>query len=143
MRRAVWVAWFITSSYALILLVQALDHWATTHAMAAAHSYCRGSLVTTFSPARTATCVANWLTDARGWIEYAHGILAHATPTNLYVYEALKVGDVLLFVIGLLCFGFALSCLWANIATQGVLSALGAIYTLTHGVTRLHARSRA
>ena len=143
MRRAVWVAWFITSFYVLVLLALAIDSWATSHAIAAAQAYCRGSLIAAFSPARTATCLANWLVDARGWLEYAHGMLAHATPGNLYLYEVLKVGDVLLFVIGLLCFGFALSCLWANIATQGVMSALGGIYTLTHGVTRLHARGRA
>lgn len=143
MRRAVWAAWFITGLYTLVLLAQAIDSWAATHAMAAAQAYCRGSLITAFSPARTTTCLANWFVDARGWIEYAQGMLAHATPGNLYVYEVLKVGDVLLFLIGLLCFGFALSCLWANIATQGMLSALGGIYTLTHGVSRLHTRSRA
>lgn len=143
MRHVIWAAWFLIGCCFIVELVHTIDAWADSNSLAWAQSYCRGNLFAEFSPRRTATCMANWLVDAKSWTVYAQGVLYNAHPDRLYLYEVLKVADVILVVVGLVCFAFALACVWANMATQGLLSAIGGLYTLTHGVARLHARGGA
>lgn len=143
MRRVIWAAWFAIGFYVLAILVQALDGWAAAHAVAAADRYCQGHLLATIDLDRSATCIANWLTAGREWVEYALGVLVHADGGRLYLVQVVRVADILLFLVGLLAFGFALACLWANVATQGVMSAVAGLYTLVHGVSRLQQRGRA
>jgi hypothetical protein len=143
MRRAIWAVWFSIGFYVLALLVQAIDGWAAAHAVAAAAPYCQGHLLASFELSRTGTCMANWLMVGKSWVTYAQGVLMNVDVGHLYLFQVLRVADVLLFCVGLLSFGFALACLWANLATQGVMSAVAGLYTLVHGVTRLQQRGRA
>jgi hypothetical protein len=143
MRRVIWAVWFAIGFYALALLVQTLDAWAAAHAMPAADRFCRGHLLVTFDLRYTSTCMANWLSAGRSWFDYAHGVLASADAGHLYLIQVVRVADVLLFGLGALSFGFALACLWANLATQGLMTAVAGLYTLVHGVNRLQQRGRA
>lgn len=143
MRRIIWTGWFLIGFYILTTALQLLNGWASSNAMPAATAYCNGTILADLALSRAPVCVANWLVGGKAWLAYAQTVLSNADIGHIYLYEVLRVGDVLLFTTGLLCFGFAVACLWANAMTQGVMSALAGLYTLTHGVVRLHERGRA
>lgn len=143
MRRIIWTGWFAIGFYFLTISLHALDGWVVSNAMPAASTYCNGTMLADLALSRAPICVANWLATGKSWLVYTQTVMSNFDLGHIYLYEVLRVVDVLLFTTGFLCFGFALACLWANAMTQGVLSALAGMYTLSFGLTRLHERSRA
>ena len=122
-RHLIWMIYLLNGLVMVGFGAYAVDQWAASAAMPGFDTFCRGVWLLEIPISRAPMCFAQWVADAKSWMQYAADTLRGA-DRGLYAGEVLRTADVSFLVIGTATAGLAIAWIWADVMTR-----------LTHALT--------
>ena len=140
--RLIWLVFFANGLIMVGFGAMAVERWAVATAMPGYDTFCRGVWFLDIPISRAPLCLAQWVVDAKSWVQYAVDTLG-AVGRGLYAGEVVRSADVSFLVIGFATAGLAAAWLWADAMTRITHAVTLSLYALLRAATvaARHART--
>jgi hypothetical protein len=133
--RLIWLIFFINGLIMVAFGAIAVERWAVATAMPGFDTFCRGVWLLDIPISRAPLCFAQWVIDAKSWVQYAVDTLS-AASRGLYAAEVLRSADVSFLVIGFATAGLAAAWVWADAMTRVTQVLTASLLALLSAVAR-------